>query len=113
MFQTYVRDFFNCSHNKSTFDRKAMQADVRRRLESVQKGDDEENQSCFDCAQSGPTWASVNNGVFLCLSCVRVHKTFGSVVSDVRSVVLDAWSQPDVAAVEAGGEGNFSSRGGG
>ena len=83
--------------------RSMMRAEVRARIEELQK--QEENQSCFDCGQSGPTWASVSNGVFLCLSCVRVHSSFGSVVSDVRSAVLDQWSEPDVAAVEAGGEG--------
>ena len=75
---------------------------MRRRLERLQAG--EENQSCFDCGQTGPTWASVNNGVFLCLACVRAHKELGAVVSDVRSVVLDEWTAADVAAVEAGGE---------
>ena len=81
-----------------------MRAEVRARIEELQK--QEENQSCFDCGQSGPTWASVNNGVFLCLSCSRVHSTFGNVVSDIRSVVLDDWLEHDVVAVEAGGEGS-------
>ena len=79
---------------------------MRRRLERLQAG--EENQSCFDCGQTGPTWASVNNGVFLCLACVRAHKELGAVVSDVRSVVLDEWTAADVAAVEAGGEGGLT-----
>ena len=29
----------------------------------------EENRRCADCSSRGPTWASVNLGVFVCLNC--------------------------------------------
>jgi ribosomal protein L37AE/L43A len=29
----------------------------------------EENRRCADCGSRGPTWASVNLGVFVCLNC--------------------------------------------
>lgn len=29
----------------------------------------EENRRCADCGTRGPTWASVNLGVFVCLNC--------------------------------------------
>ena len=29
----------------------------------------EDNRRCADCGSRGPTWASVNLGVFVCLNC--------------------------------------------
>ena len=29
----------------------------------------EDNRRCADCGTRGPTWASVNLGVFVCLNC--------------------------------------------
>jgi hypothetical protein len=44
------------------------QADAHRReLAALLKRDD--NRRCAECAARGPTWASVNLGVFVCLNC--------------------------------------------
>jgi hypothetical protein len=76
-----------------------MQSSNKSRVEKARS-----NQGCFDCLPSrGPTWASVNNGVFLCYTCARAHQEMGPFVSDVRSVIKDSWSEADVAAMEAGG----------
>jgi len=37
----------------------------------------EHNSKCFDCDASSPNWASINNGVFICLNCSGVHKSLG------------------------------------
>lgn len=37
-------------------------------------------------------WASVNNGILLCLNCSGVHRSFGVRVSFVRSITMDSWS---------------------
>lgn len=41
--------------------------------------------------KTNPTYASVNNGVFLCEQCAEAHKAFGSDVSCVKSITADQW----------------------
>ncbi len=50
-----------------------------------------ENNYCFDCNLIRPQWASVNNGIFLCLKCAGVHRGFGVNISFVRSLTMDNW----------------------
>jgi ADP-ribosylation factor GTPase-activating protein 1 len=49
------------------------------------------NQNCFECGIAGNQWASVNNGIFLCLTCSGKHRGFGVNISFVRSVLMDNW----------------------
>ena len=44
----------------------------------------------FDC--SDPEWSSVNLGIFICLECSGVHRSFGTHISQVKSVRLDHWT---------------------
>lgn len=39
----------------------------------------EENRRCADCGSRGPTWASVNLGVFVCLNCSGERELSGQV----------------------------------
>jgi hypothetical protein len=45
----------------------------------------------------------VNNAIFLCLECSGQHRALGAHISFVKSVKLDAWSQPDLRLIGAGG----------
>jgi hypothetical protein len=50
------------------------------------------NEQCADCDSAGPSWASVNNGVFICTACSGVHRSLGVEYSFVQSVTMDKWT---------------------
>lgn len=57
------------------------------------------NTKCGDCDGLSPTWASINNGVFICTSCAGVHRSLGVEYSFVQSIKLDNWSDESVEAM--------------
>ena len=63
----------------------------------------EVNDECIHCWTSDPKWASVNNGIFLCINCAAKHRNMGSHISFVRSISLDSWSNIQLKRMECGG----------
>jgi len=61
------------------------------------------NDQCADCGLKGPEWASHNLGVFLCTTCASGHRNLGSHLSKVKSLKLGKWEDPEVEALECGG----------
>lgn len=61
------------------------------------------NNVCFDCNSRNPDWASVSNGVFLCLNCAGIHRGFGVHISFVRSLSMDTWSIKQLKIMTVGG----------
>lgn len=68
-----------------------------------------ENRNCFDCGQRAPSWCSVNNAVFLCISCCSRHRGMGVHLSFMRSVDLDDWTPIQSITMALGGNGRARS----
>ncbi|XP_041946011.1 arf-GAP with coiled-coil, ANK repeat and PH domain-containing protein 2 isoform X4 [Alosa alosa] len=49
------------------------------------------NDTCADCGQPEPRWASINLGITLCIECSGIHRSLGVHNSKVRSLTLDSW----------------------
>jgi hypothetical protein len=64
---------------------------------------EEDNQICFDCGGKPANWASINNGIFLCLNCSGNHRSLGVNISYIKSVVLDKWNDNQVSLMLGGG----------
>ncbi|CAK0841262.1 unnamed protein product, partial [Prorocentrum cordatum] len=62
-----------------------------------------DNQECADCGARAPEWASVNQGVTLCIVCAGVHRSLGAHVSKVKSLRLDSWKPDEVQQFLSGG----------
>ena len=46
----------------------------------------EGNNKCIDCLAENPTFASINNAVFLCENCANIHKRLGTNISIIKSL---------------------------
>ena len=53
-------------------------------------GYSESEYNCADCLSSNPEWCSINLGVLLCTACSGIHRSLGSHLSKVRSLLLDS-----------------------
>jgi len=63
------------------------------------------NQSCFDCGNKRPRWASPYLGIIICLECAGRHRSYGTHISFVKSVDLDKWKKKQLKSLEL--TGNF------
>ena len=74
---------------------------IKKQLEEIYS--EESNSSCFDCDNKPAHWASISNGIFLCLECSGEHRGFGIGISFIRSVTMDQWTQEQVNIMKVGG----------
>ena len=63
--------------------------------------------TCCDCGASNPSFTSLNNGIFLCLTCANTHKTFGEQYSYIQSIANDKWNDTSLLYVRFGSNDNF------
>ena len=64
---------------------------------------DELNNYCFDCLDKNPNWVSINNAIYLCLSCAGKHRSLGINISNVKSLSLDEITENQMKLLKLGG----------
>lgn len=52
------------------------------------------NSHCADCGAEKPDWACIKFNVLICINCAGAHRSLGSHVSRIKSLVFDDWSTP-------------------
>ena len=74
----------------------------------------EDNCRCADCAcpicSESEAWASLNLGVVLCVRCAAVHRSLGTSVSRIKSLVYDEWDDEMVRTLVANGNAPMRKR---
>ena len=65
------------------------------------------NNECFDCLKAGPKYISINNGIFLCENCAKIHKSFPENISFVIDNNLNLLSNNYLKYLYYGGNKNL------
>ena len=66
------------------------------------------NDKCIDCNSPNPKWVSINNSIFLCSNCARVHNTLGESISKVKSLEVDSFTPEEIKLMKIGGNARFN-----
>ncbi len=68
-----------------------------------------DNNICADCEEKKNIfWCSINNGVFLCVKCARIHKKILKNFSIIKSLEADLFSEYEINLLKKGGNMRFN-----
>ena len=67
----------------------------------------EDNKKCLDCQAENPMFVSVNNAIFLCETCAKIHKRLGENISKIKSLISDELTSEDIAILKKGGNARY------
>ena len=67
-----------------------------------------ENQKCFDCEASPANWLCVNNAIFLCSKCAGEHRGYGTIISNLKFMMLDKLNEFQIAIIKRGGNNKLN-----
>ena len=62
-------------------EKKNYQSIIEKRRKINEIKNNELNKECFDCGSCYPEYISINNGVFICSNCIKVHNKFPKEIS--------------------------------
>ena len=62
-----------------------------------------ENRKCFDCDSTPANWLCVNNAIFLCSKCAGEHRGYGTIISNLKFMMLDKLNEFQIAIMKRGG----------
>ena len=61
------------------------------------------NKECFDCKASDPEYISINNGIFLCKDCLKIHNKFSKEISYTLKNNLSSLNKEELQYMYLGG----------
>ena len=62
-----------------------------------------DNRKCFDCDASPANWICVNNAIFLCSKCAGEHRGYGTIISNLKFMMLDKLNEFQIETMKRGG----------
>ena len=65
------------------------------------------NDKCIDCGTEDPTYASINNGVFICFNCINCHRFLGDDISLLKNLISDECDDEELKYLSLGGNARF------
>ena len=65
------------------------------------------NKQWVDWGKEDPEWVSTNNGVFICLIWCAKHRSLGTDVSKIKSIMHLDWEAYELKALQKGGNKSF------
>ena len=70
--------------------------------------EEEMNKECFDCGELNPKYISINNGIFLCFNCIKLHYQFPSGISIIKNNNLYLLNSKEILYLYYGGNSRLN-----
>ena len=79
----------------------AYNTEKRRKIKEIKSN--ELNKECFDCGTCYPEYISINNGIFICKECLKLHNNFPKQISNTLKNNLSSLNSKELEFMYIGG----------
>ena len=79
----------------------AFNTEKRRKIKEIKSN--ELNKECFDCGACYPEYISINNGIFICKDCLKIHNNFPKHISNTLKNNLSSLNSKELEYMYIGG----------